>query len=104
MAYKRDIDDLRQSPALKIARLLSDQGATLLYHDPHIPSVHQPGLALSSIELSDDVLSSQDLVVITTDHSSVDYRRVVDRASLVFDTRNATDGLIRDHLFKLGVG
>ncbi len=104
MAYKKDIDDLRQSPALKIARLLSGQGANLAYHDPWIPRVDQPSIALSSVELSDDVISSQDIVVIMTAHSSVDYERVVKQAALVFDTRNATEGLTGDHLFKLGVG
>ncbi len=104
MAYKKDIDDLRQSPALKIARLLSEHGAELSYHDPLIPVVDQAELNLSSVDLSDDVVSSQDLIIITTAHSGVDYARVVKQASLVFDTRNATEGLAGDHLFKLGTG
>lgn len=104
MAYKKDIDDVRQSPALKIAELLSSHGADLSYHDPLIPVVGQPGVNLTSTDLTDDVLAAQDLVIITTAHSEVDYARVVERASLVFDTRNATDGLIGEHVFKLGVG
>lgn len=104
MAYKKDIDDLRESPALKIAQLLFELGADLSYHDPLIPVVDQPGLSLSSVELSEEVVSSQNLVVVTTAHSGIDYARVVEIASLVFDTRNATEGLTGDHLFKLGAG
>ncbi|MFC2095156.1 nucleotide sugar dehydrogenase [Candidatus Bipolaricaulota bacterium] len=104
MAYKKDIDDLRQSPALKIAGLLLDQGADLAYHDPLIPVIGQTGIHLSSIELTDDVLAAQDLVIITAAHSSIDYARVAEKASLIFDTRNATDGLPGEHLFRLGVG
>ncbi len=104
MAYKKDIDDLRESPALKIAHLLFEQGADLSYHDPLIPVVDQIDFNLSSVELSGDVIASQDLVIITTAHSGVDYERVVKQAALVFDTRNATEGLTGDHLFKLGVG
>ena len=104
VAYKEDIDDVRESPALKIAHLLSELGANLSYHDPLIPVVDQSNLDLSSVELSDDVVSSQDLVIITTAHSCVDYARVVKLASLVFDTRNATEGLTGAHVFKLGDG
>lgn len=104
VAYKKDIDDVRQSPALKIAQLLSESGADLSYHDSLIPVIDQTDLSLSSVELSDETLSSQDLVIITTAHSCVDYARVVKLASLVFDTRNATEGLTGAHLFKLGDG
>jgi UDP-N-acetyl-D-glucosamine dehydrogenase len=104
MAYKKDIDDLRQSPALKIARLLFDQGANLSYHDPLIPVLDQSDLSLSSIELSDDAISSQDLVIITTAHTGVDYERVVKQATLVFDTRNATNGIESSKVKRLGDG
>jgi len=104
MAYKKDIDDIRQSPALKIAQLLSEHGANLSYHDPYIPTVDQIGLKLASCGLTDDVLSSQDLVIITADHSGIDYEQIVRSASLIFDTRNATNGLSGDHVFRLGVG
>jgi len=104
MAYKEDIDDMRQSPALKIARLLIEQGAELAYHDLHIPTVEQSGVSLSSVDLSDETIAAQDLVAITAAHSRVDYERLVRLASLVFDTRNATEGLTGDGLFKLGAG
>jgi len=104
MAYKKDIDDLRQSPALKIAQLLSEHGAKLSYHDALIPEVNQPDLSLSSIELSDAAISSQDLIVITAAHTSVDYARVVKHATLVFDTRNATNGIESSKITRLGDG
>jgi len=104
VAYKRDIGDLRQSPALKVAKLLLSHGANVSYHDPFISKVEEPGLELSGVELSDELLDTQDLVIITTDHSNVDYGHVVAHASLVFDTRNATAGLSGEHLFRLGAG
>jgi len=104
VAYKKDIDDIRQSPALKVAHLLQEQGAKLAYHDPLIPSVDQGDLHFASIELSDDALAQQDLVLITTNHSAVDYDRVVKEARLVFDTRNATAGRSAPNVFRLGAG
>jgi len=104
VTYKRDIDDLRQSPALKVARLLLSHGARLSYHDPFVAKIEQPDIALSGEELTDELLQKQDLVIITTDHAVVDYQRVVEQASLVFDTRNATTGLSGAHIFRLGAG
>ena len=103
MAYKKDIDDLRQSPALKIAELLADRGATLSYHDPFIPHVDHEGVKMHSTALSADFIGSQDLVVITTGHSNVDYELVVSHAQLVFDARNATAGMAYPHVYRLGV-
>ncbi len=104
MAYKRDVDDLRESPALKIARLLADRGAVLTYHDPYIPKLNKEGLALRSVPLTSEVLAAQDLVIITTDHTNVDYRMVVEHAPLIFDTRNATQGIKSPKVVRLGVG
>ena len=104
MAYKRDVDDLRQSPAVKVARLLVQQGATLSYHDPYITQIDQGGLALQSMPLTAELLAAQDVVIITTDHSNVDYRLVVEHAPLVFDTRNATQGIVSSKVVRLGVG
>ena len=89
MAYKKDVDDLRQSPAMKVARLLLDRGADLSYHDPYIPAIDQEGITLQSVELAEGILREQDLVVITTDHSNVDYRKVVGASRMIYDTRNA---------------
>jgi UDP-N-acetyl-D-glucosamine dehydrogenase len=104
MAYKRDIDDLRESPALKIARLLTERGAKLSYHDSYIPKVDVPGLQFESIPLTPEDLAVQDLVIITTGHTNVDYQQVVDHAPLIFDTRNATKGIESSKIVRLGAG
>ena len=93
VAYKRDIDDMRESPALDVIRLLEERGAEVVYHDPHVPSFREDGHQRLSVQFSDDELQRADAVVIVTDHSSVDYQRVVDLAAVVVDTRNATAGL-----------
>jgi UDP-N-acetyl-D-glucosamine dehydrogenase len=93
VAYKKDVDDVRESPALRIIELLQARGARVDYHDPHIPRLHKMrryDLGLSSIELTPAALESYDLVVIATDHSSYDYDSIVRHARLVVDTRNAT--------------
>lgn len=93
VAYKKDIDDMRESPALKIIELLRQQGAKITYHDPYIPVVEPHGgstLHMESVPLTDDVLTGADAVLILTDHTTVDYERVVGKAKLVVDTRNAT--------------
>jgi len=102
MAYKKDVDDLRQSPALKIAHLLSDRRVLISYHDPLIPRVQEEGLDLHSVELTPETLGKQDLVLITTGHSNIDYDHVVAHAQLVFDTRNATKGIQSDKVVRLG--
>ncbi len=93
VAYKRDVSDIRESPSLDVMRLLLAKGARLEYHDPHVPELLLDGAALKSVDPTDDVLAAADLVVIITDHSSVDYERLVEHAPRVFDTRNATRGL-----------
>jgi len=90
VAYKRDIDDHRESPALKVMDLLALEQASIEYHDPHVPSFNDKGRSWHSVPLSDDELKAADCVVILTDHAAVDYARVVQRAELVVDTRNAT--------------
>jgi UDP-N-acetyl-D-glucosamine dehydrogenase len=90
VAYKKDIDDMRESPALDVMRLLEDRGAHVDYHDPFVPEFSEDGHRRSSVELTDGVLEAADVVVIVTDHSTVDYQRIVDHASLVVDARNAT--------------
>jgi len=93
VAYKRDIDDLRESPALEIIRMLQERGAQVEYHDPFCPVIRDDGetalrgLPLHSVPLTDQALSSADLVVVVTDHSTVDYNRVSALARLVVDTR-----------------
>ena len=95
VAYKRDIDDVRESPALDILRLLEADGAEVVYHDPYIPTIREDGHSWASVALTDDEISQADAVVIVTDHRSVDYQRLVDFASLIVDTRNATSRTTR---------
>ena len=85
VAYKPDIGDMRESPALKLAELLHNAGAELAYHDPHVP--HLPELGLSSVPLEPE---AHDAVVIVTNHSGIDYEGIVERATVVVDLRNAT--------------
>lgn len=90
VAYKKDIDDVRESPALDVMRLLEEKGADVVYHDPYVPVVREDGHEKVGVPLSDEEIQKADVVVIATDHSGVDYERVVRLASLVVDTRNAT--------------
>ncbi len=94
VAYKKDIDDLRESPALTIIELLQKEGALVSYHDPYFPFIgkgRKYDLQMKRAEL--DQLDQYDCIVIVTDHSDYDYRRIVDEAQLVVDTRNATKGI-----------
>ena len=100
VAYKRDVDDVRESPALDIMRLLEDAGARVEYHDPHVPSLEWNHGRLRSVDLR-PALESADVVVIVTDHSAFDYADVVARARTVVDTRNATRGLSSEKVLKL---
>jgi UDP-N-acetyl-D-glucosamine dehydrogenase len=88
VAYKPDIDDTRESPALKLIELLRSEGADVAYHDPHVHEL--PKHNLESVELDDAEIARAQCVVIVTDHSSVDYARVVELAPIVVDFRNAT--------------
>ncbi len=92
-AYKRDVGDVRESPALDVAKLLTGAGVDLQYHDPHVSRITLNGVSLHSRPLSAELLGEQDCVVILTDHGAVDYRAVCENSSLVFDTRNVTGRL-----------
>ena len=90
VAYKRDIDDVRESPALDVIRLLELDGADVVFHDPHVPAIREDGGVRLGVELTDQELERADAVVIITDHSSIDYQRVLDLAPVIVDTRNVT--------------
>ncbi|MCC7450018.1 MAG: nucleotide sugar dehydrogenase [Anaerolineae bacterium] len=91
VAYKRDVDDLRESPALDVIQLLEEKGATVTYHDPYVPSMRlEQGRIARSVDLSAEWLHDADCAVIITDHSSFDWQWIVDNSKLVIDTRNAT--------------
>jgi len=99
IAYKKDIDDVRESPALDIIELLQGKGAEVSYHDPYAASVRIGEHTLKSVGLHG--LDQYDAVVIVTDHSSVDYKQVVAKARLVLDTRNATKHVRADARAKI---
>jgi UDP-N-acetyl-D-glucosamine dehydrogenase len=91
VAYKRNIDDVRESPALSILKKLREKGAVLAYSDPYVPQIEvETDFVIDSVELDRTVLSYSDAVVIITDHSDFDYTFIVEHAPLVIDTRNAT--------------
>jgi UDP-N-acetyl-D-glucosamine dehydrogenase len=94
VAYKKDVDDLRESPSLKLLELLSARGAVLDYNDPYFPALHKMRhydfSNMKSVELSPERLASYDCVLIATDHTSYDYDAIVRNSKLVVDTRNAT--------------
>ena len=100
VAYKADISDVRESPAVKLIELLRAAGAEVAYHDSWVPELDEHGVTLSSVELDP---AAHDAVVIVTAHSQIDYARLVDDASLVVDLRNATGkaGVASDKVWKL---
>ncbi len=97
VAYKRDVDDPRESPSFRLLELLAARGAELTYNDPHIPVLpsmrHYQVPELTSQELTPEFLAEQDCVLIATDHSAYDYGQIVAQSQLVVDTRNATAGV-----------
>jgi UDP-N-acetyl-D-glucosamine dehydrogenase len=101
LAYKRDIDDLRESPSLTIIELLRDKGADVAYNDPYFPTVgHGRHYDLNMTSTPLDNLAQFDAVVIVTDHSSYDYKAIVEQSQLVVDTRNATKGIVSPRIVR----
>jgi UDP-N-acetyl-D-glucosamine dehydrogenase len=96
LAYKKDVDDVRESPSLKLIELLKEKGARVDYNDPYISKTHKMrmyDLKMVSVSVTEKTLKEYDCVVIATDHSSYDYKFIVNNAQLVVDTRNATKGI-----------
>ncbi len=96
MAYKKDIDDPRESPSFKLLELLQEKGAEVHYNDPHIPvfpQMRKYSFNLKSTDITAETLSSMDCILLATDHSAYDYRFILDHADLIVDTRNAFNGL-----------
>jgi UDP-N-acetyl-D-glucosamine dehydrogenase len=100
VTYKRDVDDVRESPALDILRILESRGGRVGYNDPHVPELNWEGTTLRSQDLLSAVKDA-DIVVVTTDHSSYPWARIVEAASLVLDTRNATRGIVSDKVLRI---
>jgi UDP-N-acetyl-D-glucosamine dehydrogenase len=102
-AYKKDIDDNRESPALKIIQLLRQQGGEVSYNDPHIPRLggmrHYPEITMASTPLTREALKATDLVILVTDHSTYDYAWIAANAPLIVDTRNAFKGIPGGHIY-----
>jgi UDP-N-acetyl-D-glucosamine dehydrogenase len=98
VAYKKDVDDPRESPAFEILDLLRQRGAVVSYNDPYIPKLpkmrNHEVPELKSTELTADFLADQDVVLIVTNHSDYDYQFIVEHSQLVVDTRNATKNVV----------
>lgn len=97
VAYKSNVSDIRESPALDVMKLLKERGGKVVYNDPHVPQVE----GLKSIPLTESSLRNADCVVITTAHSDYDYKQIVKNARLVIDSRNATKGIKSKKIVKL---
>jgi UDP-N-acetyl-D-glucosamine dehydrogenase len=99
VAYKKDIEDVRESPALDIMLLLKRLGARVTFSDPHVPALHLDGIEMASEDVS--TVADADCAVIVTDHSNFDYRGMVERAKLIVDTRNALKGIQSEKIVRL---
>jgi len=102
MAYKKDVDDIRESPSLDLVRLLEEKGAIVDYNDPYIPVAvsHRKGFKMTSVELTEEALEGHDCVIIATDHSTYDYKWIVEHSPLIVDTRNATRDIESEKIVK----
>jgi UDP-N-acetyl-D-glucosamine dehydrogenase len=101
VAYKADIDDMRESPAIRIAELLFEKEAELVYHDPYVPSFKVGGHDVTRVDLTEAELEAADVVLVVTAHRSLDYDLIARTASLVLDTRNAMSGYPGEHIVTL---
>ena len=101
VAYKADIDDMRESPAIKITELLLDKGAEAVYHDPYVPSFSVAGVTIGRVELTPGTIAAADVALIITGHTGVDYDLVVAHAPLVLDTRNVLAGRHDERVIRL---
>jgi UDP-N-acetyl-D-glucosamine dehydrogenase len=106
VAYKKNVSDCRESPALDVMRMLIEKGAILSYNDPFVTTLRMNGKTLKSVELTPANIQTQDCIIILTDHSNYDFRRIIAASKFVVDTRNATKDLqeFRDKIIKLGAG
>jgi UDP-N-acetyl-D-glucosamine dehydrogenase len=88
-AYKRDVNDTRESPAIDVIRLLEEKGGRVDYSDPHVDEIQVDGTRMRSVRLTGPEIRSYDCIVIVTDHSAFDYKKIVKNALAIVDTRNA---------------
>jgi UDP-N-acetyl-D-glucosamine dehydrogenase len=101
VAYKRDIDDVRESPALDVIELLKRRGASVSYSDPYVAAVEHGSHELTGISIAEAVAAGTDCAVIVTDHKAFDYPGIVASFPLVVDTRNALKGIRSEKIFTL---
>jgi UDP-N-acetyl-D-glucosamine dehydrogenase len=101
MAYKADVSDYRESPAIDVAKLLEQRGATVSYSDPHVPVVDDHGFLMHAVPEEVALGAGVDCAVIITSHRAFDYDQLVSRAPLIVDTRNALKGRHAAHIFRL---
>jgi UDP-N-acetyl-D-glucosamine dehydrogenase len=101
VAYKRDIDDVRESPALDVIELLKRRGAIVTYSDPYVQALEHGAHSLKGISITEAVAAGTDCAVIVTDHKAFDYPGIVTSFPLVVDTRNALKGIKSDKIFAL---
>lgn len=101
VAYKKDVEDVRESPSVKLIQLLREKGASLSYNDPYVGRIQIAEDILTSVELADELLSLADCVVIATDHSCYDWERIASQSKLIFDTRGATKGLRHSNIIRM---
>src|SRR6516162_2206173 len=101
VTYKKDISDSRESPAIEVIKLLTALGARVTYSDPYVPALQVEGHSLEALQPSREVLASCDIAVIITNHTSFDYAEIIRNAPLVYDTRNATEGMKSKNLVRL---
>jgi UDP-N-acetyl-D-glucosamine dehydrogenase len=99
VAYKRDIEDVRESPALDIIHLLQKRGAVISFSDPHVPEIRLEDETMLAQDTA--ALKMADCIVIVTDHSTFDYKALVEQASVIVDTRNALKGIKSEKIFRL---
>ncbi len=97
VSYKRDLGDWRESPSIEVIKLLQEDGAEVVYHDPYVPNFDEHGIAMENMPLTDELLESVTMCIIATDHQAVDYDRVVSKVPHTLDTRNATKRLKAGH-------
>ena len=100
-AYKPDVSDTRESPAVDIVDGLEKWHADVEYHDPHVPALSVGERTYESVPLTDDRIEAADCIVLVTDHSALDIGRLAERSSLLFDTRNAAAGIEADGVVRL---
>ncbi len=101
VTYKKDISDSRESPAIEVIKLLTGLGAQVTYSDPYVPSIQVEGHRMEALPLTPAMLASCDVAMIITNHTSFDYAEIIRNAPLVYDTRNATEGMKAKNLVRL---